>query len=148
MSEFSFLRPGSVDWMTFQRIEDNLARVKKQLRTAGMDSAADLRSVLTSIDQLEVDIGRTLLKLHALSEVLLRKGLVSEEELTAAAKDIDATDGEADGQLHPSLFRTEEENSRVPSPRAFLVALEKQDVLSPEQFFAKLEREGRPEANK
>ncbi len=83
-------------------------------------------------------MGRVLLKLHALVEVLEQKGLVAADELLAKARELDAADGEQDGVLNPALFRTEEEQRRHVSPRAYLIELEK-NAVSPKEFLANLE---------
>jgi hypothetical protein len=126
------------NWFATRSIKERFDRLKNEVRDSRTDSASDLRSILAAIDQLEVDIGRTLLKLHAVSELLVEKGVVKAEELTAKARELDSMDGETDGILHPSMFRTEEEQSRSPSPRAFLIALEQQSA-SPKDFLAELE---------
>jgi len=127
------------NWFATHEIKKNFSRLKQQVRDARQDSASDLRTVLAGIDQLEVDVGRTLLKLHAIVDVLNEKGIVTTEELASRARDLDAMDGAPDGILHPSLFRTAEERNRTPSPRAFLIELEKQ-TTSPKEFLAQLEK--------
>ncbi len=126
------------NWFATHEIKKRFDRLKKQVRDARTDSVGDLRSVLAAIDQLEVDIGRTLLKLHAVSDVLVEKGLVTSEELAEKARELDSLDGQSDGILSPSLFRTEEEQKRAPSPRAFLIELEVK-TPSPKDFLAQLE---------
>jgi len=130
------------NWFATREIKRQFDRLKGQLRDARSDSAADLRSVLAAIDQLEVDVGRVLLKLHAVVDVLVDKGLVAADQLAAKAQELDGMDGQSDGILHPSLFRTPEEQARAPSPRAFLIALEKQ-TESPKEFLAQLEQDER-----
>jgi hypothetical protein len=127
------------NWFATQEIERQFSHLRSQVQKVGSEAAVDLRSVLASIDQCEVDLGRALLKLHALVDVLVDKGLVTADELAAKAQELDELDGESDGILHPTVFRTEEERARTPSPRAFLIALEKRTV-SPKAFLAQLER--------
>ena len=112
------------NWFATRAIKSRFERLKEQVRDARAESAGDLRSILSAIDQLEVDIGRTLLKVHAIADVLEAKKLVTTEELAEKARELDSMDGEMDGILHPAVFRTEDEQNRVPSPRAFLFALE------------------------
>ena len=127
------------NWFATREIKKNFARLKDQVRDARRESAHDLRSIMSAIDQLEVDVGRALLKLHAIVEVLESKGILTTEELAAKAGELDAMDGNSDGILHPSLFRTQEERDRTPSPRAFLIQLEKESV-TPSEFLAELEK--------
>jgi hypothetical protein len=117
------------------------ADVRKSLLDARRESGHDLRTVFSAIDQLEVDIGRVLLKVHSLVEILQEKGVVTRDELTAKARTLDELDGHADGVLHPMVFRTEEEKNASLSARAFLVELEKENIPSPKEFLAQLERQ-------
>jgi hypothetical protein len=137
MSEFPYW---SDNWFATHAIKKQFGRLKDQIQDSRMESAGDLRSILSAIDQLEVDVGRALLKVHAIAAALEEKGLVATDELAAKARELDSMDGEMDGILHPSLFRTEEEQNRAPSPRAFLVALEKKAVGTKE-FLAQLEQD-------
>ena len=135
----------SDNWFRAHHIDKQVERLKKKVLDAREDSGADLRNILAAIDQLEVDIGRTLLKVQAIVHVLEEKGLVTTDELAAKAAELDEMDGKADGILHPAVFRTEEEHQRAPSPRAFLIALEK-DTISPREFLADLEQRDKESA--
>lgn len=137
MSQFPYWAD---NWFATREIKRQFSRLKDQVHDARMESAGDLKSILSAIDQLEVDVGRALLKVHAIVDVLEEKGLVSTDELAAKARELDAMDGQMDGILHPSLFRTEDEKKRVPSPRAFLTALE-EGTVSPKEFLAQLEEQ-------
>lgn len=130
----------SDNWFRAHHIDKQIDRLKHKVLDARDDAGADLRSILAAIDQLEVDIGRTLLKVQAIVAVLEEKGLVATDELASKAAELDAIDGKQDGILHPAVFRTEEEQQRAPSPRAFLIALEKETV-SPREFLAELEQQ-------
>lgn len=143
MSEFPYWAD---NWFATREIKKQFGRLKDQVHDARMESAGDLRSILSAIDQLEVDVGRALLKVHAIADALEEKGLVTTDELAARARELDSMDGKMDGILHPSLFRTEEEQSRAPSPRAFLIALEKKAV-GPREFLAQLEEDNDPSAD-
>jgi hypothetical protein len=127
------------NWFATREIRKQFSHLREQVHKVDSEAAVDLRSVLASIDQCEVDLGRALLKLHAVVDVLIDKGLVTADELAAKAQELDAMDGETDGILHPAIFRTAEERERTPSPRAFLIALEKQPT-NPKAFLAQLER--------
>lgn len=121
------------------QIHRQFKRLRERLREAEFESATDLRTIFAAIEQVELDVGRALLKLHALTEVLEEKGLVTGEELAQKADELDGLDGRDDGVLHPVLFRTEEEQNRLLSPRAFLLAAEK-TVETPTEFLARLEQ--------
>ena len=127
------------NWFATHEIKNRFQKLKHQVQDAREESASDLRSILSVIDQLEVDVGRALLKVQAIVDVLEQKGVVTTEELAAKANDLDALDGEMDGILHPSVFRTKQEQARTPSPRAFLIAMEK-ETSTPKEFLARLEQ--------
>ncbi len=103
------------NWFATHEIKNRFQRLKHQVQDAREESASDLRSILSVIDQLEVDVGRALLKVQAIVDVLEQKGVVTTEELAAKANDLDALDGEMDGILHPAVFRTKQEQARTPS---------------------------------
>lgn len=131
----------SEDHFSRHRIHERFHSLRDEVRQARMDSGADMRTVYSLLDQLETDIGRVILKVHAISDVLLEKGLVTTDELSAKAHDLDMLDGHSDGKIHPSVFRTEREQNQILSPRAFLLNLEKEDVVTPKGFLAQLEEE-------
>ena len=131
----------SEDHFSRHRIHERFHSLRDEVRQARMDSGADMRTVYSLLDQLETDIGRVILKVHAISDVLLEKGVVTTEELSAKARDLDLLDGHSDGKIHPAVFRTEKEQNQILSPRAFLLGLEKEDVVTPKGFLAKLEEE-------
>ena len=135
----------SNNWFAQQELRRRLNGLRDKVQEAREESGADLRTVLGAIDQLEVDIGRALLKVHAITEILQEKGLVNEDELAEKAGELDLLDGDEDGILHPSVFRTEEEAQRAPSPRAFLISLEDK-TLNPREFLGLLQDDGPAEA--
>lgn len=121
------------------QVRKQLNRLRETVREAQFESASDLRTIFAAIEQVEIDVGRALLKLHALTEILEEKGLISSEELAQKADELDGMDGQDDGVLHPVLFRTEAEQNRLLSPRAFLLAAEKV-VETPTEFLSRLEQ--------
>lgn len=121
-------------------LRKSIDKLRTQIDASRQTSGRSRRTLHATIDQLEVDIGRTLLKVHAITELLIDKGVVSAEELAAKAKEIDALDGAVDGALHPALFRTDAENEAIEPD--FLTSLEKQDLnTNPKDFLAQLEKE-------
>ena len=130
---------GNDEWFTTRQLHSRINEVRRSIVRGSIEKAGELRALHRAIDQLEIDLGRSLLKFHALIDVLTEKGLIDTEELTAMAREIDGLDGENDGILHPMLFRTEEERERCPPPAgSFLFELEKQPVASPHEFLAQL----------
>ena len=134
----------SHNYFALGQVRGQFDRLKNAVREAQFESASDLRTIFAAIEQVEVDVGRALLKLHALMEVLEEKGLINGDELAQKAEELDGMDGNQDGALHPVIFRTEEEQNRLLSPRAFLLAAEKV-VETPMEFLARLEKEEQTE---
>lgn len=65
---------------------------------------------------------------------------MTSDELAERAATLDELDGERDGALHPSVFRTEVERASSAPPRVFLAQLETGDPLqTTKEFLADLE---------
>ena len=126
------------NWFATYQIKKNFASLRKQVTETRKDSADDVRNLLEAVDQLEIDIGRTLLKVHSLVDVLVEKGILSSEELAVKARELDMLDGQQNGILHPAIFRPDVEQQRTPSTRIYLQRLE-QHAVSPKEFLAQLE---------
>ena len=130
----------SENWFAHHVIKKNFSRLREEVSEARFESADDLRYVLSIIHQLETDLGRALLKVHSIADLLVDKGLVTNEELAGKAAELDAMDGNTDGMLHPMVFRTDQEHEETPSTRAYLIWAEK-SVIAPDEFLADLEQE-------
>lgn len=83
--------------------------------------AKDPRNELIDrIDQLEDDLGRTLLLVQTLAELCVAKGLLTREEIAKMADRVDRADGVKDGRLDPEMLRpkrtAEEERKAEVSP--------------------------------
>lgn len=99
-----------------------------------MDEAAERRRRIGSAertdirrqcDDLEDDLGRMALLVHALTEACIRKGTVTREEIAAVAAEVDLLDGVQDGRLDPGALRGEDEPpKRSGRPEDFLRDLE------------------------
>ncbi len=57
------------------------------------------RSLVKRVAELETDLGSVALLARALSDVCVKKGLHTREEIAAGASHLDAGDGKADGKL-------------------------------------------------
>jgi hypothetical protein len=102
-----------------------------------IDAAAERRRRITSSErtdlrrlcsELEDDLGRLALLVHALAEVCVRKGVLTREEITAMMAEVDMLDGVADGKLDPNALRPKDERPKRPA--------------RPEDFFRDLESRG------
>jgi hypothetical protein len=116
------------------RIDHNLRR----LRSSRARSDSELRD---RIDELEDDLARLTLLVHAMAETCVRKGLLSRKEISRMADELDLLDGCADGKLDPGALpgaRRRERTGPV-SPEEHLRNLEKREPRSPGEFLSDLE---------
>ena len=104
-----------------ETIDQKLKRYRK--RTS--DSRIEL---VDRMDQLEDDLGRTLLLVHALAESCIAKGVLSREEIAQMGKKVDLADGVADGKLDPERVRPKKSKQAPPA-------------ATPEEHLRRLEEE-------
>lgn len=125
-----------VDWM-FYLAPETWARYKLldihddvKLNRMSRIEASDERARMTeSLETLQENLARALLLVHSLTEALVRKGLVTREEIAAVAAQLDMLDGQADGKLSPGTVagtvKAPDPPDRPLSPHEFLGKLEK-----------------------
>lgn len=89
-----------------------IARLRDELehrrRVAGRHRgrrAADRRSEDARLALIEGDIARLTLLATTLTEAVVRKGILSREQVRALSAEIDALDGVVDGRLDPAALR-------------------------------------------
>lgn len=100
----------------FNRLEQKIARSTSEKRVGD-------RRVSAEVERLKDDLGRAYLMISALTELCLRKGVISEEELSAVLHDIDIRDGIEDGKMTPPP-----DESEATTPEQFLRELERKDL--------------------
>jgi hypothetical protein len=89
------------------------------------ERANDPRIALVDrVRDLEDDLGRALLLLHALTETCLRAGVMSPEQLSQIAAELDKSDGVEDGRLDPATLRPEQDTPPDTSTEEYLRRLE------------------------
>ncbi|MCH2123755.1 MAG: hypothetical protein MK165_03125 [Pirellulaceae bacterium] len=134
----SVLRYLNHDWWQTQEIE----RCEQEMRDLRRKSSRQRATLHDEIDEVNDDLARTVLLLHALVQACLRKGLLTREDITAVATELDLKDGVQDGKLNPQLARPPQERAsdRPPSVEGHLHELEKQNLDSPEDFLRDLEK--------
>lgn len=86
--------------------------------------SASRRSTQAEEAQAEA-VARTALLVHSVVEVLVRKGIITREEIAAVAEEFDRLDGQADGKLAQSTAAEERPAERTLSPEEFLKDLER-----------------------
>jgi hypothetical protein len=89
----------------FLRNSKKLDAKLRAVRHSGFSPERELRD---RVEELEDDLGRALLLLHAVCEASLSKGLFTQSELDRFIEAIDVSDGRADGKLDPATQRPDD----------------------------------------
>jgi hypothetical protein len=107
-----------------------ISRSGREVTYGGLDRELDhlrtgmKREIGTCTQGVRRDLAEALLLLHGLVELLIRRGLISSDELKAMMDEIDLRDGELNGYLDPTATRGEQSPSL--SPKEFLRQLSQQ----------------------
>ncbi|MDX1946654.1 MAG: hypothetical protein SFU86_14735 [Pirellulaceae bacterium] len=85
-----------------RELKRQAARLESRWNTLQREGTAEGRDLREEIEVLHYNQARTLLLLHGLTTTLLRKQIVTREELKTVMDEIDLLDGQADGALDPA----------------------------------------------
>lgn len=99
-------------------------RLEQRIKNTSREKRAGERRINAGVDRLKDDLGRAYLMISALTELCLRKGVISEEELNQVLHEVDVSDGVEDGQLNASSSPSDE----ATTPEQFLRELEREDL--------------------
>ena len=118
------------DWMFYLAPEAweryKLLDMHDDLKQTQREASYASARATDTVETLQENLSRALLLVHSLTETLVRKGLVTREEIAAVADQLDMLDGQADGKLAPgTIAGTVKEPERPLSPQEFLGKLEK-----------------------
>ena len=114
-----YLAPEAWERYKLLDMHDDLQQSQREANTARARSSEN-------IEALEENLSRALLLIHSLTEALVRKGLMTREEIAAVASQLDMLDGQADGKLASgSVAGTVKASERPLSTQEFLGKLEK-----------------------
>ena len=118
------------DWMFYLAPEAweryKLLDMHDDLKQSQREASHARARATESVETLQENLSRALLLVHSLTEALVRKGLVTREEIAAVASQLDVLDGKADGMLAPgTVAGTVKEPGRPLSTQEFLGKLEK-----------------------
>ncbi len=120
----------ATDWMFYLAPEAweryKLLDMHDDLKQTQRDASYARARSTETVEMLQENLSRALLLVHSLTEALVRKGVVTREEIAAVAAQLDMHDGKADGKLAPgTVAGTVKEPERPLSPQEFLGKLEK-----------------------
>ena len=118
------------DWMFYLAPEAweryKLLDMHDDLKQSQREASHARARATESLESLAENLSRSLLLVHSLMEGLVRKGLITREEIAAVAAQLDMLDGQADGKLDPgSSAGTVKAPERPLSTQEFLRKLEK-----------------------
>jgi len=113
-----------------ERIDRLVQRHRQRMARKGRRMADGQQAVEGRLDEVEVDLGRTLMLTMAVNQILVRKGFLTPAEIARVAGDLDMADGIADGKLDPAVVRPHESASpsSAATPEEFLRRLERKDT--------------------
>ena len=118
------------DWMFYLAPEAweryKLLDMHDDLKQSQRDANHSRARAADRVEALDENLSRALLLVHSLTEALVRKGLLTREEIAAVADQLDLLDGRADGKLAPgSIAGTTKSPERPLTPQEFLGKLER-----------------------
>ncbi len=119
------------DWMFYLAPEAwekyKLLDIHDDLKQNQRDASRARVSQTDTLETVQDNLARALLLVHALTETLVRKGILTREEIAAVADQLDMLDGQLDGKLTPGTVP-----GTVKAP---------EQPLSTQEFLGKLERQ-------
>lgn len=112
-----------------KRIRAMLGRHRRRIERKARRMASDQEGLHLRLDDVESDLGRTLLLAMAVNRTVVVKGVLSSSEITQAARQLDLSDGVEDGKLDPACLRDADSpgRSRPTEPEDFLRQLESEE---------------------
>ena len=111
-----------------ERVDRLLDRHRRRVERKARRAGAGEQMAEARLDEVEADLGRTLLLAMSVNQLLMRKGVLTAAEIEEVARQVDLADGVADGKLNPAAVRP---------PTASDATAE-----TPEDFLRQLEQEG------
>jgi hypothetical protein len=128
-----------------RRLDAEVERLRASDRVTRRDESASQSDLRAEVEVLHPNFARSLLLLQALTTTLLRKQLITREELQALIKEIDLLDGEPDSSLDPAALPGMQPRRSPESLEGMaLRALQEGDSTSPREFLKQLENRDEP----
>jgi len=86
-------------WMRSLRNDGEWRRTRRAARQQVMLRAKEIEQQSARIDELEQDLAETTLLLRALADLSVSKGLITADEISERALELDKLDGVVDGRM-------------------------------------------------
>lgn len=80
-------------------MDDERQRSKRAARQRSMRRSKEIKEQSARIDELEQDLAETTLLLRALADLSVSKGLITADEISERALELDKLDGVVDGRM-------------------------------------------------
>jgi len=134
---------------TLRRLDREVDRLRERSQEVRRDSVSARGDLRDEIEVLHTNFARALLLLQALTTTLLRKQLITRDELQALIKELDLLDGQPDSALSPdALPGMQSRPAERRSTEAALGDLARRPSLeestSPREFLKQLENRDQP----
>jgi hypothetical protein len=111
-----------------ERINDLLHRHRQRMQRKARRAGAEQEMTEARLDEVEADLGRTVLLAMTVNHLLQQKGVLTEAEIDWVAREVDVLDGIADGKLNPAVVRPKTAaKPMAKTPEEFLRQLEQED---------------------
>jgi hypothetical protein len=127
---------------SLHRLRREVAALGSRLSSERKDGQAARGDLRDEVDALQYNFARTLLLVHALTTTLLRKQVITREELQTIIQELDLLDGQADQAIAPEALPGMKPK---PEPRSTETALDNlakqmpENRPSPHEFLKELE---------
>lgn len=130
---------------SLRRMEQEVRRLRDAARRSQRSGGSSPDDLQGEIDVLHANFARALLLLQSLTTTLLRKQLITREELQAVVRELDLLDGQQDNQLDPgALSGMQPRPAKEGLEELARRALQEGDSTSPRDFLKQLENRDEP----
>lgn len=130
--------------VSVRKLRDEVKRMRDRVSQTQDFATSAQKDSLRELDALQFNFSRTLLLLQALVQTLLRKKVISREELQAVIREFDLLDGREDNQLDPAAVPGMQPTPQRQSPGAALhdfASTLPDDPPGPQDYLKRLEEE-------
>jgi hypothetical protein len=111
-----------------ERIDRLHQRRRRRMERKARRAEAGHEMAEARLDEVEADLGRTVLLAMTVNQLLLEKGVLTQAEIDSVGREVDLVDGVADGKLNPAFVRPPTASMPAETPEDFLRQLEREET--------------------
>ena len=112
-----------------ERINEWRHRRRRRMERKARRAGAGQEMAEARLDEVEADLGRTVLLAMTVNQLLIQKGVLTQAEIDLVAQQVDLLDGVADGKLNPAFVRPQTAaKPTTDTPEDFLQQLEREET--------------------